>query len=174
LFFDQKKQPLIAYMKYDTAGKSQLFLTRLSNDQWESQQISNWNYRWAFSGPGSIDFEIKIKNCYLNSNGAIVVPYYHVKKGDGELVVDEKTLKSIEDRSIVKSATSDFPTTLLQPNSNIDSVIVRWLKAQTNDHNPLTYYALRWETMGKRRFYQPPDQSVKPSLMRVYLLEKEK
>ena len=174
LFFDQENQPLIAYMKYDQAGKSQLFLTRLSNLAWENQQVSNWDYRWAFSGPGSIDFEIKVKNAYLDAEGKIMILYDHIKKDHGELVIDPETLKPIADRSVVQSADHDFPTTLLQPISNIDSVSVQWLKATTIDKAPGTYYALRWETMGKRRFYQPPDQIVKPSLMRIYLLQKGK
>ena len=59
-FFDADKRPLIAYMKYGPLGNSQIFLARVRDRQWVTRQISNWDYRWDFSGPGSITFEIRL------------------------------------------------------------------------------------------------------------------
>lgn len=170
LFFNRTKAPLIAYMKYDLEGKSQIFLAALANGEWVSTQISNWNYRWAFSGPGSINFEIKLSKGYVNSDGKIIIPYYHVKKGNGELVVDEQTLLPLEDQSVSLPENATYPAQLMRPSSGIDSVSVRWLKTNTKDDQK--YYALRWETMGKRRFYEPPSKPIKPSVMELYLLQK--
>ena len=61
---------------------------------------------------------------------------------------------------------------LLMPTSAIDSSTVRWLK-KNSDEKPNEYYALRWETMGKRRYYKPRETPVKPSVMRLYKFSKE-
>lgn len=173
LFFDNNKQPLIAYMKYDTAGKSQIYLAKPSNGGWQSKQISDWDYRWNFSGPGSIDFDIRIKRAFMDSNGKITVAYDHIKNGTGELIVNGETFLLLEDRTVAKSERLEYPADLLLLQSGMDSAQVRWLKANTQDGNPKTFYALRWETMGKRRFYKPPSQPVQPSALKLYLLERE-
>lgn len=172
LFFNSENQPLIAYMKYDSLGYSQIFLASNANGQWRSKQISDWNYRWAFSGPGSIDFEIKLKNGLNNKDGSIAIPYFHIKKGNGELVVDGNSLVPLEDRVTAQAESIIYPAELLIPTAEIDSGAIRWLRAKTSNKNDTKYYALRWETMGKRRFYEPPSNPVKPSVMKLYLLQK--
>lgn len=173
LFFNDLGEPFIAYMKYDAAGKSQIFLATLSGGAWSTKQISNWDYRWAFSGPGSIDFHIRLKKGYFNSDGQVIIPYFHIKKGDGELVVHGTNLVTLADRSVSLAKNIDYPAELLDPSSKIDSVSVRWLTVNKPSKNHKEYYALRWETMGKRRFYQAPSSPIKPSVMTLYLLQKK-
>lgn len=169
LFFDSVGQPLIAYMKYGPEGNSQIFLAAHSTGQWISKQISDWDYRWDFSGPGSITFEIRLQDGYINPEGKITIPYYHLKKGNGELIVDEKSLNLLEDRALA-TETQDYPADLRLSTSGIDSAGVHWLKASTQI--PGEYYVLRWETMGKRRFYKAREKPVKPSVMKLYRLAK--
>jgi hypothetical protein len=45
---------------------------------------------------------------------------------------------------------------------------VHWLQAGGKAGDLDAYYALRWETMGKRRFYEPPETPVKPSVLQLY------
>ena len=53
--FDQQHRPVISYHKYDASGNTQFYVVRKEQTQWRSVQISNWkNYRWEFSGPGSL------------------------------------------------------------------------------------------------------------------------
>ena len=65
LFFGSQGQPLIAYMKYDEEAKSQIYLAGLEDNKWVSKQVSYWDYRWNFSGPGSISSEIRINDCFI-------------------------------------------------------------------------------------------------------------
>lgn len=167
LFFDSSGQVRIAYMKYDSLGKSQIFLASAQKGEWEIQQISDWNYRWEFSGPGSIDFEIRLKACYVDQARNLVIGYWHVKNGYGELLVDAESGSLIQDRSTGNLDEIPYPKELLLPVSPIEKVSVRWLKLADNAESD-TYYALRWETMGKRRFYKAPDQPVPPSQMTLY------
>lgn len=61
LGFGPSGRPMIAYHKYDQTGQSQIFVARYGSSGWQVRQISRWeNYRWAFSGGGSIPFEVRV------------------------------------------------------------------------------------------------------------------
>lgn len=173
LFFDANNKPMIAYMKYDSLGKSQLFLAASRNGIWLIKQVSKWDYRWTFSGPGSITFEIRLQNCYVNPAGEIVIAYQHIKRGQGELIVDPASLSLLKDRPRTMEENSPYPAELLAPSSGIDSAAVSWKKIDASLETPTEYYALRWETMGKRRFYKPRSTPVKPSVMKLYRFGRE-
>lgn len=173
LFFDANNKPLIAYMKYDSLGKSQLFLAASRNGKWLIKQVSKWDYRWTFSGPGSITFEIRLQQCYVNPAGETVIAYHHIKRGQGELIVDPTSLLLLEDRLRTMEENSPYPAELLAPNSGIDSAAVSWMKIDGSPEKTNEYYVLRWETMGKRRFYKPRSTPVKPSVMKLYRLGRE-
>ena len=173
LFFNKEKQPIIAHMKYDSIGISQIFLATKINERWMSKQISKWDYRWAFSGSGSINFEIRVNQGYVNKEGRIAIPYYHIKKGYGELIIDEKSLSLLEDRSMANHESKDYPYELLEPTLNVDSMAVNWLRPYTPRSGTNDYYALRWETMGKRRFYKPRKNEIKPSVMKLFHMVKD-
>lgn len=168
LFFDQDNNPLIVYMKYDNEGNSELFLAKGLNDRWTNTQISHWGYRWDFSGPGSLEFEIKINNGEFTPDGKIRIEYWHIQKGNGELILDGKTLSLIEDRPAHKK--QEYPAALLAPVSKGEGKLVKWLKVHSVENDPYNFYAFRWETMGKRRFYEQPDQAVPPSALMLYRL----
>lgn len=173
LFFDASNKPMIAYMKYDSLGKSQLFLAASRDGKWLITQVSNWDYRWTFSGPGSITFEIRLQDCYVNPAGEIVIAYQHIKRGPGELIVDPASLSLLKDRPRTMAENSPYPGELLTPSSGIDSAAVSWMKINASPETPNEYYALRWETMGKRRFYKPRSTPVKPSVMKLYRFGRE-
>jgi len=173
LFFDANNRPLIAYMKYDSLGKSQLFLAASRDGDWLIKQVSAWGYRWAFSGSGSITFEIRLQDCYVKPDGRIAIAYQHIKRGKGELIIDPTNLSLLEDQALTMAENSPYPADLLSPSSGIDSATVSWMKMDASPETPSEYYALRWETMGKRRFYKPRNTPVKPSVMKLYRLGRE-
>jgi hypothetical protein len=168
LFFDQDKKPVIAYMKYDAAGFSQLFVAKAFDKQWVIKQVSKWDYRWNFSGPGSIESEIRINGASVTSDGKIRIGYWHIKKGNGELVLDKNTLALLEDRPVTLTDNQEFPDELMSPVSKLEGMSVKWMRVQGPKDKPDEYYGLRWETMGKRRFYEPREKPVPSSSMKLY------
>ncbi len=172
LFFDRDKKPFIAYMKYDKMGNSQFYISRIKDNQWINNQISKWDYRWNFSGPGSIESEIRLIGARFLKDGNIAVGYWHIKKGIGELIVNPENLRLIEDRPVTQTENSEFPRELIEPSSKIEGISVKWMKLLSPNENENEYYYLRWETMGKRRFYEPREKPVPPSSMKMYKFSK--
>jgi len=173
LFFDQDKKPVIAYMKYDAAGISQLFVAKVLNEKWVIKQVSKWDYRWDFSGPGSIESEIRITGASVVPDGNIQISYWHIKKGDGLLILDNNTLTLLEDRPVIPAENQEYPDELMKPVSKLEGMSVNWMKAQQSKDKPDEYYGLRWETMGKRRFYEPREIPVPPSSLKLYKFTKK-
>jgi hypothetical protein len=173
MFFDKQNKPMLGYFKYDKEGNSQVYITRFEGGEWVIKQVSDWNYRWNFSGPGSITFEIRLNGGSVNDSGQILIDYTHVKKGNGQLVIDSKNLSLIEDRQVEIKEGVEYPEELLPTMSNIDSTSVKWLKSPDAQVGSKDYYALRWETMGKRRFYKEREKPVKPSIMMLYKFNRD-
>lgn len=166
LAFDPEGRPVIAYYKYDENGNTQTYVARTQADGWVTTCVSEWDYRWEFSGPGSITFEVQIGRPTYMDQETIVIPYWHVKRGNGELHLESETLALIEDRSV---ETADlYPVSLQNPTSGLEGVSVKWLPINPPESDPSARYVLRWETMGKRRFYEPPDEPIDPVPMVLY------
>lgn len=54
LGWDAQQRPVAAYHRYDTNGHSQIFIARADGQgQWQTRQLSHWDFRWEFRGPGS-------------------------------------------------------------------------------------------------------------------------
>lgn len=170
LFYDSESNPLIAYMKYDTDGISQIYIARAESEKWNIAQVSQWDYRWEFSGSGSITFDIRIQRAKFTSSGHIVIPYWHAKRGHGELHVDGDSLARIEDRILEDRKAFPYPDELLQLTSPIEGMSVQWQSINSPNTSPNESYALRWETLGKRRFHEPVEVPVEPTALMLYKL----
>jgi hypothetical protein len=168
LFFSAANAPHVAYMKYDENGNNQFFIAKSENRKWMIKQVSNWDHRWEFSGPGSITFEIRMKNVEVTKDNQIIIDYWHKKYGDGILIIDAKTLKKIEDRPIDLVQQSRYPEALLHPSSDRVENNVHWMNIPNQAKNNREYYSFRWETLGKSRFYTPPTKPIKPSALILY------
>ncbi|WP_020529051.1 BNR repeat-containing protein [Flexithrix dorotheae] len=174
LFFDKNGNPLIVYMKYDEEGNNQLFIAKTENGKWITKQITHWDYRWAFSGPGSITFEIRLKKAEIDHNNRIKVEYWHINRGNGEILVNQDPFNVVEDKKVNEVQKAEYPEELLMPQRSEPGMTVHWLKPSLKDKNDDLFYVLRWETEGKKRFYKQPETVVPPSVLRLYTFSREK
>ncbi len=174
LFFSQENTPLLAYMKYDREGNSQIFIAKAEGGTWTIKKVSDWDYRWAFSGPGSIDFEIRLPGTEMPDPETIKILYTHKVRGDGALWVDVNSLATLGDSTFAGGHWSPYPDSLLRPRLEEQGLMVHWLEAQSESVNRSDpFYVLRWETMGRRRYYEPPEQPVAPSPLILYRFSTE-
>jgi hypothetical protein len=171
LCFDRDKTPLFVYHKYDDAGNLQLYIAKKSDQKWEHHVITDWDYRWEFSGNGSIKNEFTIKSFNRRSDDRYEVGYWHIKYGDGTILLDEdlnpigKVLKSeklfsrrFNDSSV--KVEGDFPG--LQVISAND-------KGKNSELG--VRYALKWETLGSNRDRPREKPWPPPSLLYLYKIK---
>lgn len=163
LGFDSQNRPIISYHKFDENGLTQLYNARLENGNWKIYQTSDWNYRWDFSGGGSIPFEIGFSPVKVEANGSLKQSYRHVKHGSGIWKLDEVTLKPI---GKIKPRPS-HPKELNKVQSDFPGMQVHWRGDSGKSGEPNVRYSLRWETLGHNRD-RAREEAPPPSMLRLY------
>jgi BNR repeat-containing family member len=173
LGFDIEHRPIVSYTKYDSAGNSQVYDTRLESGRWQIRQISNWDWRWNIGGKGSITIDIRFGAVRPGSGGHLVQSYTHAKYGSGSWVLDEMTLQPIEAPSphLTSRPAGASDAALHQVESRFPGMHVR-LAGETlfgKSPEPSVHYLLRWESLDANRD-RPPAALPPPSMLQLYKL----
>ena len=159
--FDNENRLLITYHKFDKNGNNQAYISRFNHGEWEIRQISDWDYRWYFSGGGGIVFEIGIKGAQKYGNNLVKVNYSHVKYGEGYWLVDENTLE------VVKTITVKSPSAKETP---MDKPALSMIKKTVNDCGKGfkgKKFRLEWETLPQNRDTMRTGVRVEPTILKV-------
>jgi hypothetical protein len=163
LGFDQRHRPVMTYHKYDPKGNSQIYAARLEDGQWRIRQVSQWkDYRWEFSGGGTIVGEISVGRVTPTAEGLTLSA--RSKVFDGTWLLDDVTLQpkgtvkgKPAPQGLVKvmRVESDFPG------------VTRRTASDLGQGEPGTRYMMIWETLGANRD-RPRDPPLPgPSMLRV-------
>ncbi|OQB87110.1 MAG: hypothetical protein BWX88_00520 [Planctomycetes bacterium ADurb.Bin126] len=170
--FDSRGQVLISYHKYDAAGKTQLYVARPDKDGWLIRQVTNWAWRWDFSGGGSIHFAVRVGPVQPAGKGLLALGFGHDQYGSGNVFLDEATLqpapqaRPARDKTTVRPA---YPPGSGKPEQDFPGLQVRW-RADSGSAVDGLRYVLRWETLGPNRDRPVKAPLPKPSMLRLYRL----
>ncbi|MEM8969731.1 MAG: BNR repeat-containing protein [Bacteroidota bacterium] len=164
LCLDKNNKPIFAYHKYDSAGNLQFYTAQLISEVWQIKQVTNWDYRWYFSGYGSINKEVFIGPFNRREDGFYELGYSHIKYGDGTLLLDEnldlcgEVLKP-QAFTATMEVEGDFPGLTIQTASD-----------QKKDTDKQLQYVLKWETLPRNRDKPRPKPWPEPSQLYLYEL----
>jgi len=164
--FDSQNKLVIGYHKYDEKGNTQLFVARFLGGEWISKQLTHWEYRWNFKGMGTVVNEILIESPRPGKAGELVFAYHHTKYGDGQVVLNEKTLESIA----VQDYEAGYPKELSKVESSFPGMLVN-TSADKGLSGDGKKYLLRWETLSPNRDQKREGQLPPPSMLRLYELK---
>ncbi|MDO8544181.1 MAG: BNR repeat-containing protein [Opitutaceae bacterium] len=161
LGFDALKRPLVAYHRYDANGRSQAYIARARGDGgWETRQVSSWDFRWAFSGGGSIPAEVKLGPPRLERDGTLLVDFSTDAAGSGRWRLDADTLAPVAQ---LPAAAPAFPAALRRSTSGRPGMEVQSLAARSGGRR----FVLIWETLPRNRD-RPRESAPPPSELRLY------
>jgi len=166
LCLDDNNNPVFVYHKYDSIGNLQFYIAYVADKKWIYKQVSDWDYRWAFSGGGSIDVEVLIKGFRKRHDGNYEIDYWHIKHGNGTILLNKKFEnigKVIKPEPFVSTITveGDFAGLMVHTIDDIGKV---------NEKN--TRYLLKWETLYRNRDRPRPKPWPNPSKLYLYKLKK--
>ena len=164
LGFDHKNRPVISYHKHDENGYTQAYCARLEDGAWKIYKVSDWTYRWEFSGGGSVGAEIRLGGVNVESDGGLSLSYWHVKEGRGIWKLHPETLQIV---GAYPPKSNDLPDELEKVESDYPSMQVRTMWARGKGLNPKVRHVLRWETLGPNRD-RPREEAPPPSELRLY------
>ncbi len=157
--FDGRKRPVITYHKFDEKGRTQIYVARLEMGKWVIYRVTDWDYRWEFSGGGSIPFEIRVAAVRVEK-GELLMDYAHDRYGSGTWRLDEETLRVMETRERARSWPAEWEV------AERTGLQVR-LQPGRGDGG----YVMRWETLGPNRDRARTGELPGASMLRVYFRE---
>ncbi len=161
LGFDAERRPVVVYHRYDAAGRSQAFAARpRAAGGWENVQLSAWEFRWAFSGGGSIAADVKLAPPRGEAGGTLAVDFSTREAGGGRWRLDGDTLAV---RATMPPAPAVLPPELRRVQSAIPGMEVQTVSVRSGGRR----WVLRWETLGRNRD-RPREQAPPPTELRLY------
>ncbi len=167
LGFDSKGNVVLSFYKYDKAGNTQAYNARKENGAWVTRKVSDWDYRWAFSGGGTIPVEITVGHVSFKEGEGLTQSFSHVKHGSGTWLLDEATLQPIRILPKEKKSGPDL--------GPVESVFPEMKARTSKDIGPArkdgARYMLRWETLGPNRDKPRNPPLPEPSMLRIYRIE---
>lgn len=169
LGFDGDKRPIISYHKYDEQGFTQLYCARREDAGWRPVRVTDWQYRWEFSGGGSIPFEVRVSAVEVNADGNLVLAYTHPDNGSGRYVLDKNDLHVIEQLPRAEPA---YPAELTRVESDFPEMQVKLESDSGTAGRPGIRYMLRWETLGPNRDKPRDPPLPPPNMLRLYRIRK--
>jgi hypothetical protein len=165
LCLDENYKAQFVYHKYDDTGNLQFYAAKLKGKKWVIRQITDWDYRWEFSGNGSINSEVRIKDFVKRDDGYYEVNYWHIKYGDGTLLLDknlQRVGKVIKPEPINRTMEIEggFPGLLIQTRNDL-----------AEEDEPGVRYMLKWETINRNRDRPREKPWPEPSHLYLYKLK---
>lgn len=158
LGFDENARPLITWHRYDDNGLSQAWIARAEKNKWRILQISDWTFRWEFSGMGSIPPDVVISAPYIKENH-IRVDFKLPSGESGYWLLKQDTLEVINTTLCSTSALPEkfhIPCEDLDPTARVQ--IIPALYQSTPRH------FLRWEALPIQRDISS-GKKIKPSML---------
>jgi hypothetical protein len=164
LVLDEDLKPIMAYHKYDAEGNLQFYVAKLDNGQWNYKQVTDWDYRWEFSGRGSINFDVRVGDFKRRDDGRYELGYEHIKYGTGTILLD-KELNPIGEVLKPDSFLSEQ-----EVEGEFAGLQVRTANDLGGTTSPVSYI-LKWETLPRNRDRPYPEPWPEPSQLYLYEME---
>ncbi len=161
LGFDGNHKPVAVYHRFDGAGHSQAFAARPDPaGGWKVTQLSDWNFRWDFSGSGSQVNQVTVGKPVVGKDGDLFVDFTTREAGSGRWRLDGESLEVLEQ---LPRQRADMPAKSGKPAVGYPGLEVR--SSSSTDGG--TRWILRWETLGPNRDLKDRD-APPPSDLRLF------
>lgn len=166
LCLDDQDRSAFVYHKYDLAGKLQFYSAWLNGKKWKYTLLTDWDYRWDFSGNGSINSEVVIRDFYKRPDNYFAVDYWHIKYGEGTLLLNKKM------QTIGKLLKPPVFKETIKLEGTFPELLVQTSEDSGNSGESSVRYILKWETIPRNRDKPRPEPWPEPSQLYLYKLKK--
>lgn len=165
--FDAQGRVILSYHKHDNKGNTQPWNARWDKGEWRFFQITDWPWRWEFSGGGSLQFGIQLGPVQVEADGTLTQSFRHAEFGGGTWRLDPESLKAVG-----KISRRDTPSGLGKIEGVFPELAMRTKGDDGASPIPSSRYLIRWETLSANRDQPRPKPWPEPSMLRLYLIKK--
>jgi hypothetical protein len=165
---DHGNRPVVTYLKYDAAGKTQAYAARFEEGRWVSRQMSRWDYRWDFKGNGTLRFEVNVGRVERDVPGRLVVGYSH-PHGSGRWVLEDGTLEVVAGARPMGASGLGVPGSFWKTVPTVAGMRrhVAGDVSSPDTRGVDTAYFLTWQTLGTHQDRPIPEPLPEPTMLRV-------
>jgi len=165
--FDIEGRVIVSYTKYDEDGNFQIYNARLETGTWKHYQTSDWDYRWEFTGRGSVGMTVSMGPVEIEE-GKLTQRFSNARAGNGRWHLDPITLKPI----------GQVPNSVRFPRERIELNFPDIQSRSASDiadvHRPYESdqirYMMYWESLPVNRD-RPHPTTPPPSMLRIVKLQ---
>jgi hypothetical protein len=126
------------------------------------RQVSDWDFRWQFSGGGSLAAEVSAGAPRPEKDGSLIMNYSTMGHGSGRWRLRADTLERVAE---LPAPAPSLPESLRGVQSGYPGMEVQSLDSRADGKR----WVLRWETLGRNRDL-PRDSAPPPTEMKLYEL----
>lgn len=161
LGFDAQKRPLVGYYKFDENGYTNVYIARLENGNWNIKKVTDLEWRWDFTGTGTLIKQFTIGAPVLEEDGEITI-WYRRYEEDGtkiegkECWLDPTTLEVnlVQNERSKVSEYQDWSRKVTTPYSGEGRLVVNYSKDLGSATSGAKYY-LKWDSLPNNRDTKP-------------------
>jgi hypothetical protein len=165
LLFTQDQQPIIAYLKYDENGKTQLYLSKFKENKWLIKKMTNWNFRWKFIGGGDQMTEgANFNFAGFSDEGYMAINWKNEINESGQLIFNPENFEIVTQKVTIKNQLPKNLNDRITDEKELSVNLVEDKELKTNGEK----YFLKWES--KERSHGNNAPKIMPSGPRSKLL----
>jgi hypothetical protein len=164
--FDAQNRPIVSYHRYDAEGQSQAYVARPDGaGAWLIRSLSEWEFRWGFSGGGSIVGEVRLGAPVLTDEGVMMLSYSTKAAGRGYWYFESDSLERLPPPTREPEA-SEPKVALNYTGSDSPGMQSKSMSSVSEEG----HWILRWETLGRNRDH-PREVIPPPAELRLYHID---
>lgn len=156
--FDLEQRCMVSYHKFDEAGNTQIYQARQEEDGWQIYQSTDYDFRWDFSGRGSLNSRLRIGKIEIEEDQLLQKVWIDTA-GFQRYTLDPETLQVTAKQKVE----DEYPTYLDDPVTEGHQV------NRVQNQNGELLYLLRWETLPRNR--DRPREGLLPPASPLVLYE---
>ncbi|MFD1316400.1 BNR repeat-containing protein [Namhaeicola litoreus] len=146
--------PIIAYLKYDENGLTQLYATTFRNGEWIINKLSDWNFRWKFKGGGDqMSFGARF-DLGISKEGILAIDWDNEMGENGRYAINPKNVKLLDTLIQVKAK---YPKEIFNRMTNDPALSVVLQNGKNTDQVGNERYVLKWESKVKSHGTHAPE-----------------
>lgn len=152
LGFDEWLNPVVGYHKYDENDHTNIYSALFEDGRWCVRRITDWKWKWEFSGRGSIPFELVFNDTWREGDNE----YFYVSRLVEDGLFGKRIMKnylvsySEANGSVVEEMYSDYPCSLDRGQKSGLLVHKEFDRGDTWGNDSVRYL-LRYETIEPNR-----------------------
>ena len=173
LGFDAEGRPMIGYYKFDENGHTNVYIARLEDGRWNIRKVSDTEWRWYFSGTGTLIKQFTIGQPTVESDGEITI-WYRRYEEDGTKIEGKECWLHPETLEVLlvqneRSKVSEYPDwsrKVMTPYDGEGTLHVNYVTDSGSASSGARYF-LRWDSLPNNRDARPTVKIPQPSKLIV-------